>query len=321
MEKKLLISTKVIQDKYNRFIDSGDKPDNYHKDHLGSSSYLTDSEANIDEHTEYTPWGELWVRQRSVDVMGNSLNYYFTGKEMDMTGLYYFGARYYDPRISLWMSADPIIGKYIDDGMRWMRQGETSNLTGVFEPKNLSLYSYAHQNPIIMIDPDGKNPVLIIAAAIIVSKIYKIYLEPIHYQRNELQDYAIPKTKNEAMERGFEQFGAKNAELFDMYHEQGIGAEGNDKYTKMHENNISSMEAIYDEKGNLVTDSINKGTFNFIDGDTNFIGHFLLDMLPGFISGNDEVDAKTRNFIERVMGTYKGEIPKQNPNPSSELND
>ena len=39
----------------------------------------------------------------------------FSGKELDTeTGLYYFGARYYDPRISLWVSADPILDKYLN---------------------------------------------------------------------------------------------------------------------------------------------------------------------------------------------------------------
>ncbi|HMS28491.1 MAG TPA: RHS repeat-associated core domain-containing protein [Saprospiraceae bacterium] len=40
---------------------------------------------------------------------GYSSRYRFTGKELDpLTGLYYFGARYYDPRISLWYGIDPV---------------------------------------------------------------------------------------------------------------------------------------------------------------------------------------------------------------------
>lgn len=34
--------------------------------------------------------------------------YLFNAKEFDEeTGLYYYGARYYEPRLSLWMSTDP----------------------------------------------------------------------------------------------------------------------------------------------------------------------------------------------------------------------
>ncbi|MBK9718813.1 MAG: hypothetical protein IPO85_15105 [Saprospiraceae bacterium] len=43
---------------------------------------------------------------------GYSTKYRFTGKEVDEeTGLYYFGARYYDPRISLWYGVDPLSEK------------------------------------------------------------------------------------------------------------------------------------------------------------------------------------------------------------------
>ncbi len=41
-----------------------------------------------------------------------STKYRFTGKEIDEeTGFYYFGARYYDPRISLWYGVDPLAEK------------------------------------------------------------------------------------------------------------------------------------------------------------------------------------------------------------------
>ena len=70
----------------------------------------------------------------------------FTGKELDTeTGLYYFGARYYDPRTSVWQSADPILGEYLN--------GERSE--GVYNSYNLNLYGYVSQNPIRLMDPDG----------------------------------------------------------------------------------------------------------------------------------------------------------------------
>ena len=62
------------------------------------------------------------------------------------TGLYYFGARYYDPRTSVWQSGDPILGEYLD--------GEHKG--GVYNSLNLGLYSYAYQNPVKYTDPDGK---------------------------------------------------------------------------------------------------------------------------------------------------------------------
>ena len=62
--------------------------------------------------------------------------YKFNGKELDEeTGLYYYGARYYDPRTSIWLSTDPLAEKY----------------------KNLSPYIYVGNNPIVAIDPDGRG--------------------------------------------------------------------------------------------------------------------------------------------------------------------
>ena len=81
----------------------------------------------------------------------------FTGKELDEdTQLYYFGARYYDPRTSVWQSADPILDSYLD--------GKPND--GVFNSGNLGLYSYSYQNPIKYSDPDGRWVNIAIGAGI-----------------------------------------------------------------------------------------------------------------------------------------------------------
>jgi len=117
------------------FYKSKSSPENnlyfYHSDHLGSSSMITDYGGNLVQHIEYIPFGEVFVEERN-----NNWNtpYKFNGKEMDEeTGLYYYGARYYDPRTSVWLSVDPLAQKY----------------------PNVSSYVYCHNNPINMIDPDG----------------------------------------------------------------------------------------------------------------------------------------------------------------------
>jgi RHS repeat-associated protein len=93
---------------------------------------------------EYFPFGETWVEEHSNR---QRTPYLFTGKELDEdTGLYYFGARYYDPRTSVWQSPDPILASY----MQGKRSGE-----GVYTPPNLNLYAYVHQKPVIGIDPNG----------------------------------------------------------------------------------------------------------------------------------------------------------------------
>ena len=82
----------------------------YHPDHLGSSSYITNLDGEVAQHIEYVPFGEVFIEERN-----NTWNtpYLFNAKEFDEeTGMYYYGARYYEPRLSLWMSMDRYTEKY-----------------------------------------------------------------------------------------------------------------------------------------------------------------------------------------------------------------
>ena len=103
----------------------------YHPDHLGSSSYITNLDGEVAQHIEYVPFGEVFIEERN-----NTWNtpYLFNAKEFDEeTGMYYYGARYYEPRLSLWMSTDPMQEKY----------------------SNISTYCYVSNNPIKYIDIVG----------------------------------------------------------------------------------------------------------------------------------------------------------------------
>jgi RHS repeat-associated protein len=135
----------------------------YHPDHLGSTSYATDISGEVYQHLEYFPFGETWANEVTNNLR---VPYRFTGKELDEeTQLYYFGARYYDPRTSVWQSADPILGSYLD--------GKPSN--GVFEPRNLASFSYAHQNPTVLKDADGEFVPLLILAVVVVDRAITAY--------------------------------------------------------------------------------------------------------------------------------------------------
>jgi hypothetical protein len=70
----------------------------YHSDHLGSAQLITNHEGDEYERLEYTPYGEVWVEKAST-ATNIDIPYRFTGKERDEeTGLYYYGARYLDPK-------------------------------------------------------------------------------------------------------------------------------------------------------------------------------------------------------------------------------
>ena len=107
----------------------------YHSDHLGSTSYITDKDANITQFDAYLPYGELLVDEHSSS---EEMPYKFNGKEFDQeTGLYYYGARYMNPRTSLWYGVDPMTEKH----------------------PNAMGYNYCFNNPINYIDPLGEDTV------------------------------------------------------------------------------------------------------------------------------------------------------------------
>ena len=124
----------------------------YHPDHLGSSSYITNLDGEVVQHIEYVPFGEVFIEERN-SVWNTP--YLFNAKEFDEeTGLYYYGARYYEPRLSLWISVDPI-SNYDPRNNENYLDGE-HNL-GVYNTFNLAPYGYCYQNPIRLIDPNGKQ--------------------------------------------------------------------------------------------------------------------------------------------------------------------
>jgi RHS repeat-associated protein len=98
----------------------------------------------------------------AVAYRGNLFQKKFTGKEPDQeTGLYYYGARYLDPKTSRWLSGDPALGDYLpvaplDDEAKKHNQN-LPGMGGVFNVVNMHAYHYAGNNPVKYTDPDGKE--------------------------------------------------------------------------------------------------------------------------------------------------------------------
>ena len=126
----------------------------YNPDQLGISSYITNLDGEVVQHIEYVPFGEVFIEERN-----NTWNtpYLFNAMEYDEeTGMYYYGARYYEPRISLWMSVDPI-SIYDPRNSENYLDGEHND--GVYNYRNLNPYIYCYQSPISLVDPNGKQAV------------------------------------------------------------------------------------------------------------------------------------------------------------------
>jgi RHS repeat-associated protein len=108
----------------------------YHPDHLSSSLWITDQTGYAIQHLQYLPFGELRVDQHTTSW--NS-RYTFSAKEKDEeSGYGYFGARYYDSDLSIWLSVDPMSDKY----------------------PSLSPYAYVANNPVKLVDPNGKEVII-----------------------------------------------------------------------------------------------------------------------------------------------------------------
>lgn len=124
-------------------------------DHLGNSMvFFDDKDENGILITEETanPTGPLEVKQRlwyypfgmQMEGIGQqnadpAQAYRYNGKELDeATGLYDYGARYYDPAIARWGQVDPLADQYAP----------------------YSPYNYVLGNPIRLIDPDGQKVII-----------------------------------------------------------------------------------------------------------------------------------------------------------------
>jgi RHS repeat-associated protein len=99
-------------------------------DHLGSASLATNAAGAKVSDERYLPYGA--TRSGGVPT-----DYQFTGQRLDTgTGLYYYGARYYDPVVGRFISADVVV-------------------QAPGRPQTLNRYSYALNNPLRYTDPTG----------------------------------------------------------------------------------------------------------------------------------------------------------------------
>jgi RHS repeat-associated protein len=155
-----------------------------HRDHLGSVSAATDASGLLVSKQDFTPWGE--IRGGGSGMTETSLNY--TGQHRDSNGLLFYHARYYDPNLGRFLSADTVVPGAPDGSMDGVALTpltvdfhEPGFLTGIAEettqgfwfqrssqerqqtsapwgPANaqaLNRYSYVQNNPLKYTDPTG----------------------------------------------------------------------------------------------------------------------------------------------------------------------
>ncbi len=121
----------------------------YHADGLGSTIALTNNTGQVVERYRYDSFGQPTILGPGPDGLidtpddvtltesayGNP--YLFTSREWDAeTGLYFYRARYLDPRTGTFLQEDPVAGF-------------------LFIPQSLNQYPYVENNPINFTDPFG----------------------------------------------------------------------------------------------------------------------------------------------------------------------
>jgi len=98
----------------------------YHSDKIHSNRIISDSEGRVISKYKSLPFGQ--------EISNFGVRYSFaTGKELDKSGLHYFGARYYDADLGRFTSVDPV--------------------------KENHAYNYVRNNPLNFVDPTGMDVV------------------------------------------------------------------------------------------------------------------------------------------------------------------
>jgi len=126
----------MFDDGYLKLYTNTFSPRFFIRDHLGNNRIVTDGSGNIQQNTNYYPYGGMTY----ISTNQGEQQFKYNGKEYDpMHGLneYDYGARQYDPAIGKFTTMDPLCEKYY----------------------HISPYAYCAGNPVNAVDPDGRNPI------------------------------------------------------------------------------------------------------------------------------------------------------------------
>ena len=149
-------------------------------DQLGSTTLLVDTSSSpqVVQRQYYKPYGESAFQYTSNSSLTTQN---FTGQRLDSgSGLLYYGARYYDPGLSYFISADPT---------------SPDPMTG--QAADWNRYLYVRGNPLRFIDPIGLSP-----------EDYYIFAEG-----------CVPGSVGSGTGCGHADWGQYMSELFNLYEE------------------------------------------------------------------------------------------------------
>ena len=121
-------------------VTDGETIELQYADALQNLMLAVDAQGQVTAAFHYGPFGEVLRAPGQRDHRRQ-----FNGKEADaLTGLRYYGYRYYDPVSLRWTSADPLYRVAPD--------------LGLTDPQRMNLYAFGLNNPVRYYDPDGRDP-------------------------------------------------------------------------------------------------------------------------------------------------------------------
>ena len=208
-----------------------------HKDNLGSTRAVTDLSGEVLEESTYLPYGENLDSSRET--------FTFTGKELDSSGLQYFGARYYDPSLGRFITLDPI-----KDGVNH--------------------YVYVSNNPLKYIDPTGLIELRSVGECILPSEplraMYSVTMDK-EYERSSPGGLSVSQNYMEGSWLDFLPFfHSEKEQFFNIMKEK----------TTYSKTEIEDFYNILTTPGNIVLEEDSYGSYLFHER----IHHVITFMLP-----------------------------------------
>ncbi len=124
----------------------------YHADGNGNVTYLVNSSQTLAARYRYDAYGNLLSIWESFYNLGTANTYRFSSKEVHLlTGLYYYGYRWYAPNVQRWVSSDPLG----EPGFEYLRDSRKPLMMGEAVLQRANLYEFCYNSPEQFIDRFG----------------------------------------------------------------------------------------------------------------------------------------------------------------------
>jgi len=200
--------------------------------HIDSASLELSSTGSIISYEEYFPYGDTSLIAGTAQKEVKLKEYRYTGKEKDdVTGLYYYGARYYASWLGRWMSTDPLFRENPSVYDRPKGKDEEAAYWGKVYGEGLNLYCYVKGNPVTLTDPNGRE------------SDFVTWLHSFGASANRWGTGVTSNIQNSETVRGLHDYGAEMGTSAGVWNKNINGVKSNSFLDK-----VKKKVVVYDEK-------------------------------------------------------------------------